>query len=358
MTAPSLVSAPVGQSMLRVRDLVKRYPLRSGPLGGKGRDWVEAVSGVSFDISRGQTLSLVGESGCGKSTTARCVLRLIEPTSGEIWFRTPGGEDGGGHEELDIRTAGRNDLRLLRMHMQIVFQDPFASLNPRMTVASIIAEPLDVYGIGTRSDRAQKVGQLLELVGLKAGDARRYPRQFSGGERQRIGIARALVLNPSLLVLDEPVSALDVSVQAQVLNLLMDLQDELGLTYLFIAHDLSVVRHVSNEVAVMYLGKLVERAPTEVLFSRPLHPYTHALLASVPIPDPEAAAVRRKRIVLEGQLPSPADPPSGCRFRTRCPSAQAPGICSEAAPELLEVEPGHWVACHFPSEMPASVAAG
>jgi peptide/nickel transport system ATP-binding protein len=294
-------------------------------------------------------MSLVGESGCGKSTTARCILRLVEPTSGQILFRTKDSVSGE-TETVEITTASTKELRNLRMHMQIVFQDPFASLNPRMTIGSIISEPLTVYGIGSRSERADRVADLLQLVGLNPKDSHRYPRQFSGGQRQRVGIARALVLNPTLLLLDEPVSALDVSVQAQVLNLLMDLQDQLGLTYLFIAHDLSVVRHVSTEVAVMYLGKLVERASAQVLFEKALHPYTHALLASVPIPDPESAA-SQKRIILEGELPSPSAPPSGCRFRTRCAHAQAPGICEDTEPQLRELEPGHWVACHFAAEV-------
>jgi peptide/nickel transport system ATP-binding protein len=333
--------------MLEVRNLVKRYPVKSSAVSGRNRAWVEAVSDISFDISKGQTMSLVGESGCGKSTTARCVLRLVEPTSGQIVFRTKD------TETVEITSANPKELRNLRMHMQIVFQDPFASLNPRMTIGTIIAEPLAIYGIGDRSERADRVADLLQLVGLEPKDAHRYPRQFSGGQRQRVGIARALVLSPTLLLLDEPVSALDVSVQAQVLNLLMDLQDSLGLTYLFIAHDLSVVRHVSTEVAVMYLGKLVERASAPELFGRALHPYTHALLASVPIPDPDLAT-NQKRIILEGELPSPTAPPSGCRFRTRCALAQAPGICADTEPELRELEPGHWVACHFPSEVSAT----
>ncbi len=338
--------------MLEVRNLVKRYPVKSSAVSGRKSAWVEAVSDISFDISKGQTMSLVGESGCGKSTTARCVLRLVEPTSGQIVFRTTDA-DSDATETVEITTASPKELRNLRMHMQIVFQDPFASLNPRMTIGSIIAEPLAIYGIGDRSERADRVADLLQLVGLEPNDAHRYPRQFSGGQRQRVGIARALVLSPTLLILDEPVSALDVSVQAQVLNLLMDLQDSLGLTYLFIAHDLSVVRHVSTEVAVMYLGKLVERASAPVLFGKALHPYTHALLASVPIPDPDLAA-NQKRIILEGELPSPTAPPSGCRFRTRCSLAQAPGICADAEPEFRELEPGHWVACHFPSEVSAT----
>lgn len=334
--------------LLRVEGLVKRYPIRRGSDGRRSRGWVEAVSGVSFAIRRGETLSLVGESGCGKSTTARCVLRLVEPTGGRIFFELVA--DGGVAETIEISGADPEQLRRLRMHMQIVFQDPFASLNPRMTVGSIVAEPLTVHKIDSRPGRAERVAHMLGQVGLMPEDAARYPRQFSGGQRQRIGIARALVLNPSLLVLDEPVSALDVSVQAQVLNLLKDLQEELGLTYLLIAHDLSVVRHVSTEVAVMYLGKLVERATTATLFEDARHPYTHALLASIPIPDPDAAAARR-RVILRGELPSQADPPSGCRFRTRCPLAESPGVCADFEPELRQLEPGHWVACHFPSPM-------
>ena len=363
MTSHTQPVAEATDELLEVRNLVKRYPLRAGAFSGRRGGWVDAVSDVSFTISKGETLSLVGESGCGKSTTARCVLRLVEPSSGEILFHPEVDGRGENAAPIDIIDAGDKELRQLRMHMQIVFQDPFASLNPRMTVGSIVAEPLTVHGIGAKKDRRERVAEMLELVGLNAADAKRYPRQFSGGQRQRVGIARALVMNPSLLLLDEPVSALDVSVQAQVLNLLMDLQDKLGLTYLFIAHDLSVVRHVSTEVAVMYQGKLVEHAPTSTLFNRALHPYTHALLASVPIPDPEVAATQQ-RIILEGEPPSPSSPPSGCRFRTRCAYAHAPGICADVEPPLRQVEPGHWVACHFPTEFeprsrtPASAPAG
>ena len=349
MTGRNEPGARRSEGLLEVQNLVKRYPVRAGAFTGRKGGWVEAVSDVSFTVSKGKTLSLVGESGCGKSTTARCVLRLVEPSSGTILFHPDVSGEVEETSPIDITDAGDEELRQLRKNMQIVFQDPFASLNPRMTVGSIIAEPLTVYGIGSKRHRRERVAELLELVGLNTADAKRYPRQFSGGQRQRVGIARALVLNPSLLLLDEPVSALDVSVQAQVLNLLMDLQDSLDLTYLFIAHDLSVVRHVSSEVAVMYLGKLVERAPTSTLFNHALHPYTHALLASVPIPDPEVATTQ-KRIILEGELPSPSSPPSGCRFRTRCAYAQAPGVCADLEPELREVEPGHWVACHFPTE--------
>jgi len=331
--------------VLRVEDLTKDFLIQRRGLR-RPAQYLQAVAGVSFEVKSGQTLSLVGESGCGKSTTARCILRLIEPTSGEVFFRTP--LDGSNNEGfVNITEANNTDMQRLRRHAQIVFQDPVASLNPRMTVEAIISEPLAAHRIGNRSERADRVKELLEVVGLKASFAQRFPRQFSGGQRQRIGIARALALEPSLIILDEPVSALDVSVQAQVLNLLDDLQSQLGLTYLFIAHDLAVVRHVSTEVAVMYLGKIVERAQRTELFNSPLHPYTHALMSAVPIPDPDIEA-KRERIILESDIPSAANPPSGCRFRTRCPIAQAPGVCSEEEPELQEYAPGHWIACHFP----------
>lgn len=332
--------------LLRVDGLTKQFPVRRKGLSRRSARSIEAVSDVSFEVRTGRTLGLVGESGCGKSTTARCVLRLINPTSGRVLFRSPT-EDGAEEVLADLTSAPPNELRRLRRNMQIVFQDPYASLNPRMTVASIVSEPLAAFGVGTRSERSQRVGELLELVGLKPHHARRYPMQFSGGERQRIGIARALALNPTLVILDEPVSALDVSVQAQVLNLLRELQDRIGLTYLFIAHDLSVVRYMSDEVAVMYLGKIVERADRRTVLGSPLHPYTHALLSAVPVPDP-AIETTRHRIILEGELPTAANPPSGCRFRTRCPVAEVPGVCSEIEPELCELEPNHWVRCHFP----------
>jgi oligopeptide transport system ATP-binding protein len=335
--------------LLRVHRLVKHFPITKGVFWRKQVGAVQAVSDISFDVRRGETLGLVGESGCGKSTTARCVLRLIEPTSGEVLYRAQGITDhpDAGVETIDIASADKQVLRLLRRDMQIVFQDPFASLNPRMTVASIVAEPLVVHNIGTRGDRVDRVKELLQVVGLNPEHTNRYPHEFSGGQRQRIGVARALALNPSFMVLDEPVSALDVSIQAQVLNLMEDLQGEFGLTYLFIAHDLSVVRHMADRVAVMYLGRLAEMTDRDTLYERPMHPYSHALLSAVPIPDPEVERHRR-RILLEGDIPSPVNPPSGCRFHTRCPIAQAPGVCADEEPELREIEPRHWVACHFP----------
>ena len=331
--------------VLRVNHLVKEFPITRGIFFKTQIGAVQAVSDISFDVSRGQTLGLVGESGCGKSTTARCVMRLLEPTSGEVWFQAA--TDGDGPvEALDISVLDKNKLRELRSAMQIVFQDPYASLNPRMTVASIVAEPMVVHGVGTSSERLDRVKELLQVVGLSPEHTNRYPHEFSGGQRQRIGIARALALNPSFMVLDEPVSALDVSIQAQVLNLLQDLQQEFELTYLFIAHDLSVVRHISDRVAVMYLGKIVETADRDTLYEEPMHPYTHALLSAVPIPDPLVEG-HRNRILLEGDIPSPANPPPGCRFNTRCPKAEK-GICDVDEPLLTELSPRHWVACHFP----------
>ncbi len=319
--------------LLSVKDLTKHFPIKSGMLFSKSKAYVHAVDGVSFDIYNGETLGLVGESGCGKSTTGRTILQLYKPTSGSVVF------DG-----QDLTKLKGEDLRTMRKKFQMIFQDPYASLNPRMTVEQIISEPMEIHHTAKKDKQTARVKELLELVGLNPAFINRYPHEFSGGQRQRIGIARALALEPELIVCDEPISALDVSVQAQVVNLLEDLQKQMGLTYLFIAHDLSMVRHISNRIAVMYLGIIVELAERNELYKNPLHPYSQALLSAVPYPDPEIEETRQ-RIILEGDVPSPVNPPSGCRFRNRCRFAQ--DICAKTRPEFKEVTPGHFVACHF-----------
>ncbi len=319
--------------LLRVVDLVKHFPVRRGSVR-QGANVVHAVDGVSFELYRGQTMGLVGESGCGKSTTGRTVLQLYHPTSGSVFL------DG-----VNLVTLGRRQLRQVRRKMQMIFQDPYASLNPRMTVGEIVGDPLRVHGVFPSTRQVEEeVRRLLALVKLDPSYSNRYPHEFSGGQRQRIGVARALALRPQLVVCDEPISSLDVSIQAQVVNLLVELQRQLDLTYLFIAHDLSMVRHVCDRVAVMYLGIIVEMADTHELYTDPRHPYTQALLASVPIPDP-VAEEKRQHAILSGEIPSPVHPPSGCRFRTRCPIARPQ--CAERVPEWREIAPGHHVACHF-----------
>lgn len=318
--------------LLRVENLTMHFPIYRGVFQ-RQVGAVRAVDGVTFDVMRGETLGLVGESGCGKSTTGRAILQLYKPTAGNVHF-----------EGKDLITLKGEEMRKMRRKMQMIFQDPYASLNPRMTVGQLVGEPLMVHNVATGSEINDRVAHLLEIVNLNPAFATRYPHEFSGGQRQRIGVARALALQPSFIICDEPISALDVSIQAQVVNLLEELQEQFNLTYLFIAHDLSMVRHISKRVAVMYLGVIVELAIRDELYSHPLHPYTQALLSAVPIPDPVADA-KRQRTILQGDVPSPVNPPSGCRFRTRCPIAEA--RCAEARPDFREVKPGHFVACFF-----------
>jgi peptide/nickel transport system ATP-binding protein len=326
-------------AFLQVNNLVKHFPIQKGFMK-RTIGWVKAVDDVSFEVKQGETIALVGESGCGKTTTARCIVRAIDPTSGEILIKSPEGD------VIDVTQLSKMSLREYRRDMQMIFQDPFGSLNPRMSLLDIVGEPLLVHGVRSMKERAERVAELLRLVGLRPEYMRRFPHAFSGGERQRIGIARALALNPRLVVADEPVSALDVSVQAQVINLLQDLQDQLNLTYVFVAHDLSVVRHIAQTVAVMYVGKIVEIGPTEELFSHPKHPYTSALLSSVPIPDPR---LRAERIILQGEVANPANPPSGCYFHPRC--QYAVDQCRTDPQVLEEISPGHWVRCHRAKEL-------
>lgn len=325
--------------LLKVEHLHKEFPTGSSFMGGKfSKKVVSAVNDLSFEIRAGETFGLVGESGCGKSTTGRAIMHLDPPTSGKVYF-----------EGRDISKMNKKELKAMRREMQFIFQDPYASLNPRMTIGEIISEPMVIHGIGTPEERIERVRELLDVVGLNPEHINRYPHEFSGGQRQRVGIARSFILRPKLIICDEPVSALDVSIQAQVLNLLKDLQKQYGTAYLFIAHDLSVVQHISDRVAVMYLGKMVELSDWKSLYAEPNHPYTQALLSAVPIPDPDVQQ-NRKRIILAGDPPSPIDPPSGCRFHTRCPIAQAK--CSEETPEFREIGEGHFCACHYAAPFP------
>ncbi len=339
------------ETILSIKNLKMYFPITKGVIFQKHVGDVKAVDDISFDIKRGETLGLVGESGCGKSTTGRAILQLYRPTAGSVEF-TPTSSSVK-FETMDLTNLKGESLRKMRRHIQMIFQDPYASLNPRMTVGSIVGEPLEVHNILSGSARRERVKELLEIVGLNPYFINRYPHEFSGGQRQRIGVARALAVQPEFIVCDEPISALDVSIQAQVINLLEDLQSEFGLTYLFIAHDLAVVRHISDRIAVMYLGKIVELTDRTELYANPMHPYTQALLSAVPIPDPIAEMERaKKRVILQGDVPSPANPPVGCNFCTRCPQKETAlkekGInCDEVEPEFREVEPGHWAACHL-----------
>jgi peptide/nickel transport system ATP-binding protein len=333
---PTAVEAGGDAPLLRVRDLRKHFPVTRGIIFQKQVGAVKAVDGISFDVAKGETMGLVGETGCGKSTTGRLLTRLLEPSDGVIEF-----------EGKDITHLTRDEMRPLRKDIQIIFQDPYSSLNPRHTIGTIVGAPFHLQNVKTEQGVKRAVQDLLALVGLNPEHYNRWPHEFSGGQRQRIGIARALALRPKLIICDEPVSALDVSIQAQVINLLEDLQNEFDLTYLFIAHDLSVVRHISDRVAVMYLGKIVEVGDRIGLYEHPMHPYTHALLSAVPVPDPEKERTR-ERILLQGDVPSPLNPPPACRFHTRCWKAQA--ICKQVEPPLVQIQPGHQVACHFPEE--------
>lgn len=320
-------------TLMQVRNLKKYFPIYKGTLIQRHVGDIKAVDDVSFDIIRGETLGLVGETGSGKTTVGRTILRLYEPTAGQVTF------DG-----TDIYRLNESEMRKIRLRMQMIFQDPYASLNPRMTVGSIVAAPLEVHKVASGKVKSQRIDDLLDMVGLNPEFVNRYPHEFSGGQRQRIGIARALAVNPELIICDEPISSLDVSIQAQVVNLLEELQERLGLTYLFIAHDLSMVRHISDRIAVMYLGKIMELADRDEIYLRPLHPYTQALISAVPVPDPEVAE-QRHRVILQGDIPSPANPPVGCNFSTRCPYVE--DICLKADPPFTEVQPGHWAACYL-----------
>lgn len=321
--------------LVKVKNLKKYFPVYQGLILNRHVKDVKAVDGVSFDIYQGETLGLVGETGCGKTTVGRTILHLYKPTSGQILFR-----------DTDMTTLQENEIRRMRQHMQMIFQDPYASLNPRMTVGSIISAPLDVHTKASRKEKQDRVQELLKIVGLNPDFVNRYPHEFSGGQRQRIGIARALAVSPDLVICDEPISSLDVSIQAQVVNLLEELQDRLGLTYLFIAHDLSMVRHISDRMVVMYLGKIMELADRDEIYLKPMHPYTRALMSAVPIPDPDKAN-QRERIILDGDIPSPINPPIGCNFNTRCPIATE--VCFKIDPEYRELRPSHFVACHHAS---------
>ncbi len=326
-------------ALLEVEDLKKHFPVNQGVLLSRLGKTVKAVDGVTFSVDEGETLGLVGESGCGKSTTGRCINRLLEATEGKVHF-----------EGQDVRKLHRKELKAYRRDVQFIFQDPYASLNPRMTFGEIMSEPLVIHGVGTRRERQDRCKEMLEIVGLNPEHINRYPHEFSGGQRQRVGIARAIMLRPKMIICDEPVSALDVSIQAQIINLLEELQEEFGLTYLFIAHDLAVIRHICDRVAVMYLGKIVELGGWKEVYNSPSHPYTQSLLSAVPVPDPEKQR-RRARIILKGDVPNPVDPPTGCRFHTRCPIAQFP-LCAEEEPPLREVAIGHQAACHFAKPFP------